>query len=142
MKKEIIAATQTLEFSFDGWKNGDGVIVAPELAPVRLHMSEVSPENATYAMLHGFAARIGDNAAIKKEASNNFTVTETMRRNAVLELVQHYQSGSKEWNVKASAKQAPLNPAIVNLAVKLGKSYAEAQAWFAAKLEAELAAME
>ena len=94
MKKLINTDTQAVTFTFEG------------LEPVTLRMSQVTPANATYAMLHGFAARIGDNAAITKSAENGFTVTEAMRRDAVLELVDHYASGSAEWNVKASAKRA------------------------------------
>ena len=84
MKKVINAQAQTVTFTFEG-----------ELAPIVLAMSQVSPANAAYAMLHGFAARVGDNAAIKKSAENNYTVTEAMRREAVAELVaEHARIGN------------------------------------------------
>ena len=129
MKKVIITSTQTIKFDFDG------------LDSVTLNMADVTPANATYAMLHGFAARIGDNAAITKSAENNFTVTEAMRRDAVLEMVNHYTSGSIEWNLKPAARKPAFNPAIQAIADKLGKTYEEAMAWYNAKLMAELDAM-
>lgn len=129
MKKVINAVAQTVTFTFDG-----------ELTPITLAMSEVSPANATYAMLHGFAARIGDNAAIQKSAENGYKVTETMRRDAVMELVNHYRSGSADWSPKTKAKGPAYNPHIQAIAEKKGCSYDEAAAWFQAKLMAELGA--
>ena len=129
MKKVINAVAQTVTFTFEGG-----------LEPIVLSMSQVNPANATYAMLHGFAARIGDNAAIQKSAENNYTVTETMRREAVSELVDHYASGSADWSPKAKAKAEKLNPHIMAIAQKRNCTYEEAQAWFNAKLMAELEA--
>lgn len=129
MKKVINAVNQTVMFTFEGG-----------LEPVSLGMWEVSPANATYAMLHGFAARIGDNAAIAKSAENGFRVTEAMRRDAVLELVDHYRSGSVDWSPKAKPRGPSYNPHIQAIAEKKGCSYDEAAAWFQAKLMAELGA--
>ena len=126
MKKAIVAATGCVEFTFEG------------LDPVVFDTGVVSAENRQYAMLHGFAARIGDNAAIQKSAENGFKVTEAMRREAVLELVEHYRSGSKEWSPKARARTASFNPHIQAIADKRGCTYEEAMAWFNAKLMAEL----
>lgn len=136
MKKIINPANGTITWKFDEAEKGK-----PETAPapVVFELAKVSQGNRAYAQLHGFAARIGDNAAISKSAENGYKVTEEMRREAILELVDHYHSGSEEWNVKASgAKREVLNPHIQALAEKLGKSYAEAQAWFAEKLAKEL----
>jgi len=131
MKKTINAAAQSVTFTFDG------------LEPVTLNMRDVSPANATYAMLHGFAARIGDNAAIAKSAENNFTVTEAMRRAEVEAMVNFYaDSANVDWNVKTkAAPKAAFNPAIAAIAAKLGKTYEEAMVWYNAKLMAELEAM-
>lgn len=41
----------------------------------------------------------------------------------------------------ATPKAAPINPAIQAIATKLGKTYAEAMAWYNEKLMAELEAM-
>jgi hypothetical protein len=130
MKKVINTAAESVTFSFEG------------LDSVTINMSKVSVANASYAMLHGFAARIGDNAAIQKSAENNFTVTEAMRRAAVIELVEFYEDASnKDWNMKQAARKPSFNPAIQAIADKLGKTYEEAMAWYNAKLMAELEAM-
>ncbi len=127
MKKSIDAINQSVTFTFD-----DG------LAPVTLRMTEVHPDNATYAMLHGFAQRLGDNAAItKKDAPNG--VTEAMRRDAVMQLRDHYASGTAEWNLKVSERKPAQNPVIAAIAAKLGVTYAEAEAEVARRMLAELA---
>lgn len=126
MKKVIDAVAQTVTFTFEG-----------DLAPIVLAMSQVHPDNANYAMLHGFAARVGDNAAIQKSAENGYVVTEAMRREAVAELVDHYTSGSKDWSPKAKAKSGvtvqSFNAAIEMIAELRGCTYAEAKVWFDAK---------
>lgn len=127
MKKTISINAQSVTFSFDGF------------AAVTLAMADVTPENARYAMLHGFAARIGDNAAIQKSVENNFTVTEFMRREAVLELVQHYTSGSVEWNTKVAERKPAQNPTILAIAAKMGLTYTEAEAEIQRRMLAELA---
>ena len=127
MKKVINAAAQTVTFTFEGCSS------------VTLAMSQVSTANATYAMLHGFAARIGDNAAIQKSEANNFIVTESMRREAVVEMVEHYTSGSVEWNTKVAERKAPQNPTILAIAAKLGITYGEAEVEIQRRMLAELA---
>jgi endo-1,4-beta-D-glucanase Y len=132
MKKTINAAARSVTFTFDG------------LDSVTIHVSKVSAENATYAMLHGFAARIGDNAAIQKSAENNFTVTEAMRRGEVEKMVTFYEdAGNKDWNVRVASgqKAAPLSPVILAIATKRNCTYEEAQVWVTARMMAELEAM-
>jgi hypothetical protein len=117
MKKSINAQAQTVTFTFDG------------LAPITFNPGLASVEARQYAMLHGFCARIGDNAAIQKSEENNFTVTEGMRREAVMELVNHYESGTEQWNLRAAGpRKVAQNPAILKLAEALGLSYEATQA--------------
>lgn len=128
MKKAINIEAQSITFTF-----ADG------LAPITLRVADVSPEVATYAMLHGFAQRLGDNAAIarKDKDGNVVTVTEEMRWNAVNELRDHYASGTKEWNTRASA--APKQDATVAaLAAKAGMTYEAFLAKISADIEADL----
>jgi hypothetical protein len=127
MKKTINAAAKSVTFSFDG------------LPAVTLSMHDVTAQNRDYAELHGFAARIGDAAALTKSAENNFIVSEAMRREAVVELVEHYRSGTTDWNVRTSARKAPQNPTILAIAAKLGISYTEAEAEIQRRMLAELA---
>lgn len=126
MKKIINTAAESVSFTFDGEET------------VTLYMRQVTPANASYAMLHGFAARIGDSAALTKSEANNFTVTEAARREAVLEMVNHYTSGSVEWNTKVAERKAPQNPTILAIASKLGISYTEAEAEIQRRMLAEL----
>jgi hypothetical protein len=143
MKKIINAATRTVTFTFDGWKDKDGTVIDPTLAPVTLDLNKVSAANITYATLHGFAARVGDNAAIAKTAENGFRVTEGMRRAEVDAMVRFYENAANaDWNMRvAAAPKVAFNPAIQAIAAKLGKSYDEALAWYNAKLMAELDGM-
>lgn len=132
MKKSINAAERTVTFTFEG------------LEPVVLRLGDVSQANVTYAALHGMGARIGDNAAIAKSAENGYVVTEAMRRAEVEKMVAFYANAANvDWNMRVAAgpKAAPFNPAIQAIAAKLGKSYAEAMAWYNEKLMAELAGM-
>lgn len=127
MKKTINAATGSITFSFEG------------CSAVTLSMHDVTPENRNYAELHGMAARIGDNAAIQKSAENGFNVTEAMRREAVVEMVEHYTSGSTEWNLRVAVRKPAQNPTIMAIATKLGISYVEAEAEIQRRMLAELA---
>ena len=128
MKKAIDAKARTVTFTFDD-----------NLEPVTIMAGNVSAANQEYAILFGLGHRIGDNAAIAKSKDNNYTVTEAMRREAVLEMVEHLQSGTDEWNMKASARRAPQDQTILAIATKQGISYEEAQAKIAAAFLTDLA---
>ena len=127
MKKAINESARTITWTFDGG-----------LEPVTFAAGSASTECQDYAILHGFAARIGDNAAITKSKENGFVVTEAARRAAILEMTEHYASGSAQWNLKASARQPAQNATIAAIAAKLGVTYEEAQAKVAAQFLAEL----
>ena len=131
MKKTINTAARSITFTFDG------------LDSITFNAEKMSAANREYAELHGMAARIGDSAALTKSAENNFTITEAMRRAEVETMVTFYEDPTNpHWNMKVAApKAAPINPAIQAIATKLGKTYAEAMAWYNEKLMAELEAM-
>ena len=131
MKKTINTAARSITFTFDG------------LDSITFNAEKMSAANREYAELHGMAARIGDSAALTKSAENNFTITEAMRRDEVAAMVAFYEDPTNPyWNMKvATPKAAPINPAIQAIATKLGKTYAEAMAWYNEKLMAELEAM-
>lgn len=130
MKKSIETVSRTITFTFEG------------LDPVVFSAEKVSAENMDYAILHGFGARIGDNAALNAKDAPGGKVTEAMRRAAVVEMVDFYHdAANKDWNMKPSARKPVFNPHIQAIADKLGKSYDEAAAWYNEKLMAELAAM-
>lgn len=109
------------------------------LEPVVFSVEKAHESMRDYAEMHGWEQRLRDNAAIPRKDAPNGTVTEAMRRDAVVQLVNHYESGAETWSLKSSAPK--FNPAIQALAAKLGKSYDEARAWLANGTVDELRAM-
>ena len=128
MKKLINTTDRTVTFSFDG-----------DLPAVTCNASKLSTVNQDYAILFGLGHRIGDNAAIPKSKDNNFTVTEAMRRDAVIEMCEHLESGTDDWNLKVSARRAPLDPTILAIANKQGITYEQAQLMIAQRFLTDLA---
>jgi hypothetical protein len=92
------------------------------------------------AAMHGYEQKIRDNAAIARKQKDGtvITVTEAMRAAAIQEMVTHLTT-STDWNMRKSAV-AKIDPNIQAIADKRGTTYAEAMAWFNAKLMAELEA--
>ncbi len=128
MKKVIDGARVT--FSFDG------------LDPVVFDATKASSANRAYAEMHGWQARIGDNAALSQKDPKTGIVTkitEALRRTEVESLVTFYETGTAEWRV--GAKPAPLNPVFVKMAEAKGVSYAEAMAEYNNRLMAEMQAL-
>lgn len=133
MKKVIDQATQTITFTFDQTS-------APGTAPIVFHASAVHDNMSEYAMLHGFAARIGDNAALSRDTKTGKAPSEAERFAAVKELVDHYESGIDQWSIRApgQAKVKSLNPTILAIATKRGITYEEAEAYIAEKFLADM----
>lgn len=128
MKKAIDTSARSITFTFD-----EG------LAPVTCSAAKISATNLDYAALFGLGHRIGDNAAIAKSKDNNYTVTESMRREAIVEMVEHLESGTTDWNLKASARKPAHDATIAAIAAKQGITYEEAQAKIAAAFLNDLA---
>ncbi len=125
MKKVIDGGK--IMFSFDA----DAAGVKP--ADVVFDSSKCSTTVKNAAVMHGFSARIGDNAALSRKQKDGsvIVITEQMRRDAVLELVNHYESGAENWDVKRGPSE---NPTIRALADKLGGTYAQAEAYIQEKM--------
>lgn len=104
-----------------------------ELTDVVFDSNKAHAQIKQAALMHGFSARIGDNAALSRKQKDGtvIEITEAMRRNAVLELVTHYESGAAAWDVKRAPAE---NPTIRALADKLGGTYAQAEAYIAKKM--------
>lgn len=114
MKKAIDAVQGTVTFTFD-----EG------LAPIVLDVEKMSDATRTHGLLHGMAARIGDGAALSRKQKDGsiITITEAMRRAEVEALVNHYASGTEQWELRAASRPAPQNPTWLALAAKRGVSY-------------------
>jgi hypothetical protein len=87
MKKRIEMDRHAVVFEFDG------------LDPIRVAMTDFPQAVLDRAMLHGFAQKIGDAAAIPMRHPDGTVVrvTERMRRDAVSAMVDQLLGG--EWNV-------------------------------------------
>lgn len=109
---------RTITFAFDG------------LEAVTFDATKAAANMQSYAEMHGWEQRLRDNAAINRKQKDGsvITVTEAMRRDAVLELVTHYESGATEWNVKGGTRASVQNAAILALANALQITYTEAEA--------------
>ncbi len=115
-----------LVFTFDGLES---IVFDAEQATVSMEA----------AAMHGFEQKIRDNAAISRKQKDGsvIDVTEAMRRNAVQEMVTHLTT-STSWNMAKAQRAAPQNPTILAISVKRGCTYAEAEAWIAEKMLAEM----
>ena len=105
-----------IHFGFDG------------LHSVTFDATRVSVELRQRALMFGLTNKIKDTAAIKKDASNQYTITESMRRVKVVEMIDHLESGTDQWNLKSSGRAAPQNPVFLAIATKFGITYDEAMA--------------
>lgn len=113
----------TLQFTFDGQES-----FTFDAAQYR-HLWD-------QAAMHGFEQKLRDNAAIARKQKDGtiITVTEAMRREAVVEMAESLKTA---WNTRV-AKVAPPNAAITALAASRGKTYAEAEAWIAEQAMADM----
>ena len=130
MKKSI--SGNLVKFTFDD-----------NVPPLTFDCTKMSGANRAYAIPFAMCHRLGDAAAIPKsdKDGNVRVVTEAMRRAEVAALAEHYESGSLEWNLKASARPAAQNPTWLLLAEKRGVTYDVIAAEKAAADLAELEAM-
>ena len=125
MKKTINQMNGLIEFVFEGDLPKITVIAADLNSTVREH-----------AMLHGLSQKIGDAAAISKDETNNYTVTEAMRRDACLAMIEQLRGG--DWNAKGRAAPKQ-DKSILAIAAKRGCTYDEALVWFNERMMSELA---
>jgi len=72
------------------------------------NMDKTHAANVAYAALHGFKQRLVDNTAISKTNSDgtirSAATMAQMREEALLEMIQHYESGVERWNVREPGK--------------------------------------
>ena len=121
---------KVIHFTFEG-----------DVPAISFNAELVVPTMREQAEMHGWEQRLRDNAAIarKQKDGSIITVTEQMRRDAVAELVDHYEGGAETWNLAGRTRTAPQNPTILAIAAKRGCTYAEAEAWLAETVLADLA---
>jgi len=105
----------------------------------------VHPNNQAYAMLHGFKQRLIDAAALSRDPKSGRSATPAEKFDAIEQLVEHYHSGSEEWNVRvASGERTDGELAMLVRAVCEAKPQATAEKvreWLKSKSKAERAAI-
>lgn len=133
MKKTIDAQARTITFTFDQTS-------APGTAPIVFHVDRAHADNVAYATLHGFAARIGDAAALVRDTKTGRSPSEAERFAEVLRMVEHYESGAERWTLRepGASRAKTLNPTILAIAQRKGITYEEAEARIAEQFLAEL----
>lgn len=111
-----------------------------DLEPVVFNAGWVHDDLRQHAMMAALLNRIKDNAAISRKQPDGtvIDVTEAMRRDKVVEMAHHLESGGTDWNLKGTRRPVQ-NATILGLAAKRGCTYEEAEAWIANEYLTELA---
>ena len=109
---------------------------------ITLHLDRLSDENRAYAALHGMKQRIADAAAQSKDPETGLPVSALDKLSAMKLLVEHYESGTKEWRTKTSTRGESGNSLLVQCLMELtGKDRAEMAAFVKSKSPAERTAL-
>ena len=133
--KIIINEVGSIVASFDG------------LADVVFDPAKVNADIGESAKVLGLTNKLRDSAAISrtkvetikgKKVETVITVTDAMRREAYVKMAEALVKPNATWSVR-TMKARTLIPALVALAEKTGRPYAELEAQFIAKMETELA---
>lgn len=126
MKKIIYG--NVVRFTFDD----EGVL------PIEFDCLNMSEANRKRAVPFGMGHRLGDMAAIPKSEANGFRVTDAMRKAEIEAGIAHYESGTEDWNLRASAtpkvSEKSFTAAIQMIADLTGVTFEEAKASFMEKM--------
>ena len=127
---KIDAAANTVTFKVVG--NGNAHI---------LHMDKVHSANVAYAALHGMKQRCVDNSALNRADKDGKVRSPEeqarLREEALVAMIQHYESGVERWNLREPGAGGARKPGIdvdivirAAVAVKGGAvSYADMRAY-------------
>jgi hypothetical protein len=63
-----------------------------------VYVSRMSDENRAYATLHGVAQKVGDAAALERDPVTGRSASAKEKWEAMKEIADHLNSGSKDWN--------------------------------------------
>ena len=102
---KIDAAANTVAFRVVG--NGNTHV---------LHMDKVHSSNIAYAALHGMKQRCVDNSALNRADKDGKVrppeEQARLREEALVAMIQHYESGVERWNLREPGAGGPRKPAI------------------------------
>ena len=88
-----------------------------------LHMDKVHSANVAYAALHGMKQRCVDNSAINRaDKDGKVRAPEEqarLREEALVAMIEHYESGTERWNVREPGKGGARKPEVdVDLVIR------------------------
>lgn len=111
---------------------------------ITLDLSQVHPSNVSYAALHGFKQRISDMAALSRNPDTGAPATPADKFEAICRGVEHYMSGTGDWNLRAAAGErtsGELGLLARAVAELKGRDVIEVRDWLKGKTEAERKAL-
>lgn len=116
------------------------------IGDLTLEMQKLSSEVLAYAQLHGMKQRISDAAALSTDAETGKPATAQARFDAMSALIEHYHSGTVEWNRKRAGGGAGPSADLRYLRIALSEIYPERSAeqlnaWLEKRTKAERAAI-
>lgn len=79
------------------------VFTVRDVGELRLDLAMISEEVRARAMLHGLCQRIADAAALSRSTETGKPASAQDKHDAMKRLVDHYNSGTAEWNIARAA---------------------------------------
>ena len=121
-------------------KRGEVAFAIIGLPSLAIGLSELTPEVARYAALHGLKQKIGDAAAMKRNTETGASATLADKREAMLAVIERLLAG--QWNATregGTGGASLLAAALVRL--QPSKTLADVRAWLETKTDAEVKAL-
>lgn len=81
-------------------RDAEGKVVGSAAEPLTFDPSKASDPCRAKAAEHGWEQRLGDAAAMSKDTKTGLPASVEDKRNAVKALIDHYEGGSVEWNLR------------------------------------------
>ena len=110
---------------------------------ITLSMAKVHADNVAYAAMHGMKQRLGDMAALSRVVATGKAATPADKFAAIARGVEHYESGTDQWNMKGSSERT--DGELVMLAEVISKLKSkpleEVSAWLKTKSASERKAL-
>lgn len=107
---------------------------------ITLNLASIHPSNVAYAALHGFKQRIADMAALSRNPDTGKPATPAEKFEALARGVDHYMSGSADWNLRSAAGErtsGELGLLARAIAELKGRDVIEVRDWLKTKSEAD-----
>lgn len=83
--------------------NGKITFTVQGAGAITLDLKQVNTDNATRAMHHGFIQRVSDAAALSRDTETGKPASPADKLEAMRRIVDHYNSGSADWSIRAAS---------------------------------------